>query len=402
MPFGSTRRKAGALAPQVEGYRAWLAERGYTNLTARNMLKDLGQVGLWLARQGLDAADLDEGRLNQHLADLQKSGRRRVAGPRGMVPLLTFLREAGVVPALQVPPSPADVLLEQYQRWMESERGLSASTMLRYGNTARRFLAEQAMTDGQFAPDSLTGADLNAFLLRECARVSAGSAKGRVAELRSLMRFLHLHGVIPMKLGGAVPPVGGWRFASVPPTMATEDVQRLLDHTPRHGTVGVRDYAILMLVARLGLRSIEVARLLLDDIDWRCGEIVVRGKGRREDRLPLAADVGEAMVAYLSCPRPRLGARHVFLTCKAPHRPIRADLVGDVVERACRRAGSRKVGPHRLRHALAADMLRHGAGLTAIGQVLRHQDLATTALYAKVDFIALRAVAQPWPGTEAA
>ncbi|MET7302546.1 site-specific integrase [Embleya sp. NPDC005575] len=259
-------------------------------------------------------------------------------------------------------------------------------------------------SDTSGGPESahMVGVDVNTLLLRECARVSAGSAKGRVAELRSLMRFLHLQGVIPMKLGGAVPPVGGWRFASLPPTMADGDVQRLLDHTPRQGTVGVRDYAILVLVARLGLRSIEVARLLLDDIDWRCGEIVVRGKGRREDRLPLPADVGEALVAYLSAARPRLNARHVFLTCKVPHGPIRADLVGDVVERACLRAGSPKVGPHRLRHALAADMLRHGAGLTAIGQVLGHQDLATTALYAKVDFIALRAVAQPWPGTEAA
>lgn len=400
--MASPRRQAGVLAPYVESFRVWLAERGYTTLTARNMLKDLGQVGLWLSRQGLDAADLDESLVKQHLADLRKSGRRRVAGPRGMLPLLTFLREAGVVPKPQVASAPIDDLLERYRCWMESERGLSASTMLRYGNTARRFLAEQAMVEGEFVPDCLTGADLNAFLLRECTRVSAGSAKGRVAELRSLMRFLHLHGVIPMKLGGAVPPVGGWRFASVPPMMATDDVQRLLDHTPRRGTVGVRDYAILMLVARLGLRSIEVARLLLDDIDWRCGEIVVRGKGRREDRLPLPADVGEALVAYLSGPRPRLDARHVFLTCKAPHGPIRADLVGDVVERACRRAGTLQVGPHRLRHALAADMLRHGAGLTAIGQVLRHQDLATTALYAKVDFIALRAVAQPWPGTEAA
>lgn len=318
-----------------------------------------------------------------------------MAGPRGMLPLLTFLREARVVPAPLVASSPAEVLLERYGCWMKSERGLSVPTILRYANTARRFLAEQATAEGRFAPDALTGADLNAFLLRECARVSAGSAKGRVAELRSLMRFLHLQGVIPMKLGGAVPPVGGWRFASLPPTMATGDVQRLLDHTPREGTVGVRGYAILMLVARLGLRSIEVARLLLDDVDWRCGEAVVRGKGRREDRLPLPADVGEALVAYLSGPSPRLDARHVFLTCKAPHRPIRADLVGDVVERVCRRAGSPKVGPHRLRHALAVDMLRHGAGLTAIGQVLRHQDLATTALYAKVDFIALRAVAQP-------
>jgi site-specific recombinase XerD len=362
------------------------------------MLKDLGQVGLWLSERGLDARDLDEEQLEQHLSDLRSAGRRRVAGPRGMVPLLTFLREVGVVPAPQVNASPAESLLERYRSWMGSERGLSASTMLRYEKTARRFLAEQAMAGGVFAPEGLTGADLNAFLLRECARVSAGSAKGRVAELRSLMRFFHLHGVTAIKLGGAVPPVGGWRFASVPPTMAPGDVQRLLDCTSRQGPAGVRDYAILMLVARLGLRSIEVARLLLDDVDWRCGEIVVRGKGRREDRLPLPADVGEALVAYLSGARPGTRSRHLFLTCKAPRGPIRADLVGDVVERACLRASSPKVGPHRLRHALAADMLRHGAGLTAIGQVLRHQDLGTTALYAKVDFIALRAVAQPWPG----
>ena len=273
-----------------------------------------------------------------------------------MVPLLTFLREVGVVPAPQVNASPAETLLERYRSWMESERGLSASTVLRYENTARRFLAEQAMAGGVFAPEGLTGADLNAFLLRECARVSAGSAKGRVAELRSLMRFLHLHGVTAIKLGGAVPPVGGWRFASVPPAMTPGDVQRLLDCTPRQGPAGIRDYAILMLVARLGLRSIEVARLLLDDVDWRRGEIAVRGKGRREGRLPLPADVGEALVAYLSGARPEARSRHLFLTCKAPRGPIRADLVGDVVERACLRAGSPKVGPHRLRHALAADM----------------------------------------------
>jgi site-specific recombinase XerD len=347
------------------------------------MLKDLGQAGLWLSGQGLEARDLDEERLEQHLADLRKAGRRRVAGPRGMVPLLKYLREAGAVPAAQAIESPAESLLERYRSWMESERGLSAATVLRYENTARRFLAEQATAGGVFAPRRLTGADLNTFLLRECARVSAGSAKGRVAELRSLMRFLHLHGVTPVKLGGAVPPVGGWRFASVPSSMAPGDVQRLLEHTSRQGPVGVRDYAILMLLARLGLRSVEVSRLLLDDVDWRCGEIVVRGKGRREDRLPLPSDVGEALVAYLSGARPGAKSRHLFLTCKAPLGPIRADLVGDVVERACLRAGLPGVGPHRL---------------PAIGQVLRHRDLATTALYAKVDFTALRTVAQPWPG----
>lgn len=365
------------------------------------MLKDMGQAGLWLSMQGLEASDLDEEQIEQHLSYLRKSGRRRVTGPRGMTPLLTFLREAGALPAAQASASPAELLLKRFRSWMESERGLSAATMLRYENTARRFLAEQA-TDGEtFAPHRLTGADLNAFLLRECARVSAGSAKGRVAELRCLTRFLHLHGVTAANLSGAVPPVGGWRFASVPPVMAPGDVQRLLDHTPRDGATGVRDYAILMLVARLGLRSVEVARLLLDDVDWRRGEIILRGKGRREDRLPLPADVGEALVVYLSGARPEARSRHLFLTCKAPRGPVRADLVGDVTERACLRAGSPVVGPHRLRHALAADMLRHGAGLTAIGQVLRHQDLATTALYAKVDFTALRAVAQPWPGSAA-
>lgn len=396
--MSGTRRNAGRLAPQVEGYRSWLAERGYTPLTARNMLKDLGQLGLWLSMRGVDAADLDETRMAEFASDLRAHGRRRVPGPRGMVPLLRFLREVGVAPAAPVASSPVEVLLGEYRSWMARERGLAAATMLRYGNTARRFLNEQAVIDGMFTPDHLTGSDLNTFLLRECARVSAGSAKGRVAELRSLMRFLYLHGVLPVKLGTAVPPVGGWRFASVPPTMSAAEVQRLLDHCPREGAVGVRDYAILMLVARLGLRSVEVARLELGDMDWRCGEIAVRGKGRRRDRLPLPVDVGEALTAYLSDGRPRVHDRHVFLTCRAPRGPIRPDLVGDVVERTCLRAGAPRVGPHRLRHALAGEMLRQGAGLTAIGQVLRHQDLATTALYAKVDFASLRDVAQPWPG----
>lgn len=243
--------------------------------------------------------------------------------------------------------------------------------------------------------------DIHAFLLRECARVSAGSAKGRVAELRSILRFLYLQGITALPLGTAVPPVGGWRLAALaPPTMAPADIARLLDSCDRSSAVGVRDFAIMTLIVRLGLRSIEVARLELRDVDWRGGELVVRGKGRRRDRLPLPSEVGEALVAYLSagvrCPS---GARHLFLTCRAPRGPIRADLVNDVVERACARAGLPRVGPHRLRHALAGELLARGAGLVAISQVLRHQDLATTALYAKVDLDALRQVAQPWPGT---
>lgn len=399
--MSGTRRKAGLLGPQVEGYRDWLSRRGYTPQTVRNMLKDLGQVGCWLSAGGLEVAQFDEVRASAFLAARREAGHKRVGGPRAMLPLVTYLREVGAVPLDTTVLAPLAELLGQYRRWMVQERGLAAMTVLRYENTARRFLQEQA-TDGKgvFAPAALTGADINAFLLRECGRVSAGSAKGRVAELRSVLRFLYLQGITPLRLGTAVPPVGGWRFATLPPaSMSAAEVQRLLDSVDRSSDVGVRDFAIMLLVARLGLRSIEVARLELRDVDWRAGELVVRGKGRRQDRLPLPAEVGEALVAYLCGGRNPVGAHRLFLTCRAPRGPIRAELVGDVVERTCLRAGLPHVGPHRLRHALAGELLRQGAGLVAISQILRHQDLATTALYAKVDLATLRQVAQPWPGT---
>jgi site-specific recombinase XerD len=399
--MGTTRRKPGLLGPQVEGYRAWLAGRGYTPDTVRNMLKDLGQVGLWLQAEQLEVSELDEQQLARFLADRLAAGRRPRLGLRALAPLLRYLRATGATPPVMPSTAPLDVLLGQYRAWMLNERGLSDSTMLRYENTARRFLREHAVREGVLTPAMLTGADVNAFLLRECARVSAGSAKGRVAELRSLLRFLYLQQITPRRLGTAVPPVGGWRLAALPPpAMSAADVQRVLDGVDRRTEVGVRDFAIIMLIARLGLRSIEIARLQLGDVDWRAGELVIRGKGRRQDRLPLPAEVGEAMVAYLSLGRNPLDARQLFLTCRAPRGPIRADLVGDVVERTCLRAGLPHIGPHRLRHALAGELLRQGAGLVAISQVLRHQDLATTAIYAKVDQVALRQVAAPWPGAQ--
>ncbi len=395
--MAGTRRKAGQLGPQVEGYQAWLAGQGYTTGTVRNMLKELGQVGSWLSTVGLTAGDLNEEQIAVFRSARRSAGRRRVPGPRAMVPLLSYLREAGVVAEPAPVMTSLGALLVHYRCWLIRDRGLAAGTVLRYENTARRFL-EESSVGGVIDPSAVTGADVNAFLLRECARVSAGSAKGRVAELRSILRFLYLEEITPMRLGTSVPPVGGWRLATLPPpAMTATDVQLLLDGCDRGTVVGVRDFAMMMLVARLGLRSIEVARLELGDVDWRAGEILVRGKARRQDRLPLPAEVGEALVAYLSLGRNPADAVHVFLTCRAPRRPIRADLVGDVVERACHRAGLPKVGPHRLRHALAGELLRKGAGLVAISQVLRHQDLATTAVYAKVDLRALREVAQPWP-----
>jgi len=352
-----------------------------------------------MSREALVTSQLDEEAMISFLAARHKNGRLRELGPRAMMPLLTFLREVGVTPVGQPSRMPLAALLGEYRIWMLQERGLAPTTMQGYENTARCFLQQQAMTNAALEPAQLTGLDINTFLLRECGRVSAGSAKGRVAELRSVLRFLYLQGLTPLRLGAAVPPVGGWRLATLPPpAMNAVDVQALLDGCDRTTDVGARDFAIMTLVARLGLRSIEVARLELRDVDWRAGELIVRGKGRRQDRLPLPSQVGEALVAYLAWDRIPEDARRLFLTCRAPRGPIRADLVGDVVQRACLRAGLPHVGPHRLRHALAAELLRQGAGLLAISQVLRHQDLATTALYAKVDLVTLRLVAQPWPG----
>jgi integrase len=209
---------------------------------------------------------------------------------------------------------------------------------------------------------------------------------------------LYLQGLTPRPLGAAVPPVAGWRDTGVPKGIPAGDVQRLPGSCDRQDPAGIRDYAILMLVARLGLRSAEVARLELGDIDWRAGQVTLRGKANQQDGMPLPCDVGEALAAYLSQARPATPLRQVFLAARAPMRAIPPGLVSGVTRRACGRAGLPRVGAHRLRHTLATQMLRRGATIVEVSQVLRHRDLATTAIYAKVDFATLRTVAQPWPG----
>jgi site-specific recombinase XerD len=212
-----------------------------------------------------------------------------------------------------------------------------------------------------------------------------------------LLRYLHLAGWVPVGLSQAVPTVAGWRLASLPRALEAEQVQRLILSCDRSTAVGGRDFAILMLLSRLGLRSCEVAALRLDDIDWRAGELTIRGKGSRTERLPLAHDVGESLVSYLRAGRSRTACREVFLRAVAPHGAISPAGVRSVVHGACDRAGMARVGAHRLRHTLATELLRTGAGLEQIAQVLRHSSVATTAVYAKVDRASLRSLARPWP-----
>lgn len=397
--MSGTRRKPGRMGPFIDGFEAWLLELGYTPETVRNALKVVGQLGRWMGRADLDASQLDEALIAEFVSARQADEHRRAPSVRSLAPLLNYLRSRGVVPPkVPGPSTPVDELMGRYRDWLVIDRGLAPATVLRYENLARRFLQERAAEDGDRFVEGLIGAHVIAFLLRESARVSVGAAKGRVAELRSLLRFLYLKGVTPVALATAVPPVAGWHDTGIPVGLAATEVQALLDGCDRSDPGGIRDFAILVLVARLGLRSAEVARLELEDIDWRAGEIVVRGKGRRQDRLPVPCDVGEALAAYLCEARQPTSIRQVFLARKAPMRAIRPDLVSDVTRRACERAGVPRVGAHRLRHALATELLRRGATLVDVSQVLRHRDLATTAVYAKVDFGTLRHVAQPWPG----
>jgi site-specific recombinase XerD len=287
--------------------------------------------------------------------------------------------------------------LIRYRDYLRHERGLIPSTVHSLLDVARCFLDGYSRAEN-LELDQLTATDVTRFVLRESRGHSIGYAKSRVSRLRSLLRFLYVEGQTPTPLAEAVPAIAGWRLSQLPKALEPQQVARLLRSCDRRTALGRRDYAILTMLVRLGLRAGDVVALELDNLDWQRGELAIRGKGRQEERLPLPVDVGEALVAYLRRGRPRVDCRRVFLRGPAPHGPLSADTVRDVVYRACARSGVPRVGAHRLRHSAATHMLHRGASLPEIAQVLRHRSLKTTAIYAKVDRNALRALAQPWPG----
>jgi site-specific recombinase XerD len=374
-----------------------LVKLGYRPSAVYNQLQVLGQLGRWMEDEGLEVSQLSRSRLESFRAARRAGGFRRIPGLRSLDPLMAFLRDEGALSAAEpVCASPLDELLAEYRAWMVRDRTLAPATVVRYESLARRFLGQVWRGDG-FGVENVGVEEVTAYLLRECARLKVGSAKARVVELRSVLRFLFVRGLTPLDLASALPSVAGWRDTGLPVGLAAAEVTRLLDSCDRSAPGGARDFAILVLLARLGLRSAEVAALELDDVDWRAGQLLVRGKGGRCDLLPLPADVGQALAAYLSVDAQRGTCRRVFVTVRPPCRPIRSGLVSDVVRQACQRAGLAPIRAHRLRHGLATEMLRKGASLVAIGQVLRHRDLATTAGYAKADLSALRELARPWP-----
>lgn len=386
----------GPLAAHASGYRVELIARGYSLHAVRLRLWQLDHISRWLDREGLEPRDLTPERVDEFLEERRARGYRSWVSPRSVVLPLGYLRAAGVVPVVlpASPEGPIDELLGGYRRYLGCERGLAQGTIGDYERVARLFLSEVA-EDGR-GVELLRAADVTGFVARECPRRSVPAALALVCGLRSLLRYLHVAGIVPVSLAGAVPGVA-MRRRKLPQALQPAVLARLLASCDRRRTAGRRDYAALLLLARLGLRAGEVAALRLDDVDWRAGELLVRGKGDRHERLPLPADVGEALVAYLRR-RGRQQTRVLFVRVNAPLGALSAMGVCAIVRDSCVRAGVPPVGAHRLRHTAATGMLRAGASLPEIAEVLRHHRLETTTIYASVDRAALRELALPWPG----
>jgi site-specific recombinase XerD len=386
------------LSAYEAGYVRWLVKRGYRPGAVADRLGQFRALSRWLRARRLPVAELDPERVEEFLDARRGAGYRSYVASSSLRLPLEYLIGVRVVPLLELTtaPSPVDCVLEEYRRYLLHERRLAETTIAGYQGVACVFLEHRVARGGGLELEGLSAADVSEFVAFECQRLTDGAARGQIAKLRPFLVYLHVTGRIHTPLRWAVPKVADMRGRAMPRALEPEAVAKLLASCDRRRAVGCRDYAIVLLLVRLGLRSVEVAAMQLDDIDWRVGEILVRGKSGRHDRLPLPVDVGEALGGYLQR-RPRSESRAVFVGMLPPGGPLTRQAVGAIVSAACVRAGIPRAGAHRLRHTAATRMLRAGCSLAEIGQVLRHEQLRTTAIYAKVDYAALRTLALPWP-----
>ena len=397
-------RISGSLQPFAAGFGTELARQGYTPRSVVTQLHLMAHVSRWLHAQDLDVADLP-GRTQQFLQARQGAGYKHHLTGRALRPLLTHLRDRGVIPLAPtpVPTGPVDETLAHYRHYLTVERSLGKASARGYIDAVRPFLRRCVSADGlELDIDQLSEADVTAFMVTRCAEQSRRAAQQTATALRSLVGFLHVNGAITHSLAAAVPSVGSRPTiggTAAAPRARRPAVRRLLAACDRRTLAGLRDFAVITTLARLGLRAGEVATLGLDDLRWRVGELVVHGKGSKVERLPLPTDVGAAISAYLRQRPARVQGRTVFVRLLAPLGPLSRVGVTLIVAAAARRAGLGLVHAHRLRHFAATQLLTAGAPLSEIQHFLRHARLQTTAIYAKVDHDALRTIARPWrPG----
>ena len=397
------RAAQGPLFPHLEAYVSSLIEQQYSAHSVCMKVRCARGFSKWLARQRIDARDADEQAVAAYHRDRGSARRVWRDELHALGHLLIFLRERDAIrePTSVREVAPAERFVHRFKEHLLRVRGLAAHTISMYAAWARRFLTEQLSSEASDL-HTLRAADVLAFVQRQSRSHQPGELKRMTTALRSFLTFAQFAGQVESGIVAAVPSVASWTSTpALPRAISAEHARRALDACDRRTAIGRRDYAVLLLLARLGLRAGEVVTLMLDDMDWDAGRVRVRGKGGREAWMPLPTDVGQAIAAYLQHGRPNAPDRHLFLRASAPIRGLKNGIaVGSIVAHALRRAGidTPRRGAHQFRHALATQMLRRGASLAEIGELLRHRSPQTTALYARVDLAALRALALPWPG----
>ncbi|CAN5447164.1 site-specific integrase [soil metagenome] len=395
------RLREGVLGPYLNIFAKQLLDEGYARTTACQLIRIVGVFSGWLRKNDIAIHSITTEHTRQFLEKHPAWSHPRSCAPAALKRLLSVLVGEGVA---QSPPhpvqTPAELLADEFACYLKTERALSATTILRFRPFAVQFLIEQ-FADGPLNLSIISAEEVINFVRQQATRCGRKNSKNMVCALRSFFRFVRYQGFISLDLAASVPTVAHWSNTDIPKALPAAQVELVLKGCNRKTGVGCRDYAILLLLARLGLRACEVASLNLEDIDWEAGCITVRGKGGSRNKLPVPGDVGEAIALYLRNWRPQVVSRSVFLRHRAPVEGFRnPKSIGSIVKRALVRASidSPRRGAHQFRHGLATEMLRKGASLSEIGELLRHQSVRTTGIYAKVDLISLRSISMPWPG----
>jgi site-specific recombinase XerD len=389
---------AGDLDVHLIGFIAALAKAGYARKTRRDKQRLIEPFIRWLRKTGIAVAEVDDASVDAFLAC---PSRRRYKHRTALHQFVEHLRTVGVVPPRCTELSLADALVRKYVGYLRDQQGLSHRSIATYSPFVCTFVGAQRLPENTGDLDALA---VRRYLLERSQNRSASFVHLLAASLRSFLRFCFVDGTTAADLSTAVLPIRRWQLAAIPPLFSAAEVERVIAVADRSTMRRCRDFAILLLLARLGLRASEILALELDDIRWEAGEIVIRGKGRFRDRLPLLEDVGGALAHYLTTARGPSRSRRVFLRHIAPHIGLsQPSDVSKIARSALRRAGFQpvgRIGAHIFRHSLATRMIQRGASLAEISQVLRHRSTITTQLYAKVEFEGLRGVALPWPSTE--
>jgi site-specific recombinase XerD len=389
----------GPLAAHLKVYAQQLHDQGYAVQTGQLQLRMLGYFNRWLQSNCITADEIDSSTIERYIRSRRKAGKLRTGDAAVLARMLRMLRP-GQVEMPSSPPTACQIVVRRFQDYLRQERGLSEATILRLTPVVSVFFTE-CLPAG--IPDfhQISASDVTSFVQRQAERITTKSALNVVSALRSFFRHLLHCGAIDTDMAACVPTISTWSLSSVPKFLPAEQIQCVLNSCDRSTARGKRNYAILLLLARLGLRAGEVVALTLDDIDWEAGLINIRGKGKRGAQMPLPVEAGAAMADYLRQARPDCSSRRVFIRHKAPLAGFANSIaICSLVDRALERAGvdSAYRGSHLFRHSLATQMLKQGASLAEIGDLLRHRRADTTAIYAKVDLISLRSIALPWPG----